>query len=247
MKIFDEDLALDELAKYQDTGIMSEKLGDEIRRLTHAIIVSAYRDRADVEDIISECMVAAIAACERFDTVRSRRLHTYLSRTISNRAIDIFRKRRDLSIEDEMLEVYGTHTYNSLLHVAENYLHAEAEASELLVLRFWPYDPDDIVHAFDVVYNVAIPTDIRGGRRGAVSLMREGSDFNQKEAMHVYYSIHFVLRLAVFNLLRHAHIAAYTRPKEDLVMTMAPEFAVAYGINDLSAALMLLRGLSIKL
>ena len=245
--IFDELLALQEVEEhlYGDSAL-SEELALEVYSLARKIVYSEFRFRDDKEDIVSECVLAAFRAIKtNYDPDRSYRLHSYLSRVISNRAIDICRRKHAVLIGDEVLELQEDEYPG--MEASLRYIGLQHECQELLIQRFRDHDPDDIADAFGIVYDIEIPKSLRGGKRGAIAQIQRFTHLPRSEAMCMYYSTHFILRLGILDMLRYAEVEWYLRPKQENLMTLKPEFAVAYAVNDINIALRLLNGMTLEL
>ena len=248
MPIFNEQLALQEVEEFlYGDGELSEELGAEIKSLARAIVLHEFGWRSDVDDIIAECTFAALnAVVFKYDPDRSSRLHSYLSRVISNKAIDICRRRQAELVGDDILLLNSSTQYSDT-EAHERYADMGDECVELMICRYRLHDTDDVADVFDIVYELEIPECLRGGRRGAVAQIQRMTKLPRTEASNMYMSVHFLLRLGILDMLDKARIEEYTRPKTENILTLVPEFAVAYSVNDLALAMRLLHGMILKL
>lgn len=253
MLIFDPDIVWEDLGIYRSTGRASNDTATQIMRLSEAIVMSTCPTRGDVEDIIQECAVKALGALLRYDISYERsKLHVFLSRVITNRCKDLLKRRytETANYLHPMDPVVILQTLRSdptiLSGVYDLYASMEQDCREIIIPRFVSMLPEDINDVFSLMYEVAIPSGISGGRRGAIRAILRESNLENRWVAGVLHDVSvFIIRLGILNLL-HLADEVYDDLREGEELTLMPEFRIAYLANDADAAVELLNGLTVK-
>ena len=196
---------------------------------------------------MQECIASAFRVLPKYNPQR-RRMHTYLTAVMNNRIIDICRRKTADSTDPATIAELMAGKPPESSGLFELYESMYDECSEIIVQRFRNILPDDVINAFDIVYEVKIPAGLRGGRRQVIALIRKEieAELSYPSAIVLYNAIMFVLRLGITGLLKYANTNNYLHVDNCYMFTNIPEFVVAYAIDDVKLAQHLLKGITIK-